>query len=342
MARMIPRTEVLQHTPAWQQALAKAIQSPRELLELLELDQKIPVAGHPAAQHFPLRVPHGFVARMTKGDPHDPLLRQVLPVDEEGRLAPGYSTDPLEEIDAMPVPGLLHKYAGRVLLTLTGACGVHCRYCFRRHFPYGDANPSPDRWQQALDYIASRDDVHEVLLSGGDPLSLSDRRLADLADGLNAIPHLKRLRIHTRMPVVLPERVDAALLGWLSDSRLTKVMVIHANHANEMDAKVRAAMTALRETGVQLLNQAVLLRGVNDRVRDQVALAETLFDSGVLPYYLHLLDRVQGAAHFEVPEPEARQLLHALQGCLPGYLVPRLAREEPDAPAKTWLGPRPA
>ncbi len=342
MARMIPRTEVLQHTPAWQQELAKAIQSPQELLELLELEREIPIASHAAAQRFPLRVPRGFVARMTKGDAHDPLLRQILPLDEEGRPAPGYTSDPLEELDAMPVPGLLHKYAGRVLLTLTGACGVHCRYCFRRHFPYSDANPAPDQWQQALDYIADRDDVHEVLLSGGDPLSLSDRRLGELVDSLDAIPHLRRLRIHTRMPVVLPERVDTALLNWLSASRLAKVLVIHANHANEIDAGVRTALADLRQADVTLFNQAVLLRGVNDRVRDQAALAETLFDSGVLPYYLHLLDRVQGAAHFEVTEPEARRLLRALQGCLPGYLVPRLAREEASAPSKTWLGPLPA
>ncbi len=336
---MIPRTVVLQHTPAWQRALAQAIQDPRELLTLLQLDQQLPVARDPAARQFPMRVPRGFAARMQVGDPHDPLLRQVLPLDEEGRIVPGFSADPLEELEAMPVPGLLHKYAGRVLLTLTGACAVHCRYCFRRHFPYTEANPSPNQWDAALDYIRARPDIHEVLLSGGDPLSLSDRRLASLAQQLDAIPHLQRLRIHTRLPVVLPERIDASLLAWLEASRLTPVMVIHANHAREIDADVTAGMAALRQQGVQLLNQAVLLRGINDSVPALTALSETLIAAGVLPYYLHLLDPVAGAAHFEVPEPEARQLLQALQDQLPGYLVPRLAREEPAATSKTWLHP---
>jgi EF-P beta-lysylation protein EpmB len=335
---MIPRTAVLQHTPAWQQALAQAITDPHELLALLQLDQRL-AAQDPAARRFPLRVPRGFAARMQPGDPADPLLRQVLPLDAEGRLVPGFSADPLEELAAMPVPGLLHKYAGRVLLTLTGACGVHCRYCFRRHFPYADANPSANQWDAALDYIRVRPDIHEVLLSGGDPLSLSDRRLAALAQQLDAIPHLQRLRIHTRMPVVLPERVDDALLAWLAASRLTPVLVLHANHAHEIDDRVVDALAALRRQRVQLLNQAVLLRGVNDSLEALVALSETLIAAGVLPYYLHLLDPVAGAAHFEVPEAEARALLRGLQERLPGYLVPRLAREEPAAGSKTWLYP---
>jgi EF-P beta-lysylation protein EpmB len=336
---MIPRTTALQHTPAWQKALAQAIQDPRELLQLLQLESRLPVATDPAALHFPLRVPRGFAARMRVGDPLDPLLRQVLPLDAEGRPAAGFSADPLAEQAAMPVPGLLHKYRGRVLLTLTGACGVHCRYCFRRHFPYGDANPAPDQWEAALDYLRSQPDIHEVLLSGGDPLSLNDRRLAGLVRQLEAIPHLKRLRIHSRLPVVLPERVDDGLLAWLADSRLTRVLVIHANHAREIDASVAAALSALRGTGTQLLNQAVLLRGVNDSPEALADLSEALIAAGVQPYYLHLLDRVSGTAHFEVPEREALDLLRALQTRLPGYLVPRLAREEPGASSKTWLQP---
>ena len=336
---MIPRTAVLQHTPAWQRVLAQAIQDPRELLQLLQLESRLPVAADPAALRFPLRVPRGFVARMRIGDPLDPLLRQVLPLDEEGRAAPGFSTDPLAEQAAMPVPGLLHKYRGRVLLTLTGACGVHCRYCFRRHFPYSDANPAPDQWEAALDYVRRHADVHEVLLSGGDPLSLSDRRLAELVRQLESIPHLKRLRIHSRLPVVLPERVDADLLAWLAGTRLTRVLVIHANHARELDDRVGQALAEIRKTGTQLLNQAVLLRGVNDTLAALADLSETLIDYGVQPYYLHLLDRVAGTAHYEVPEAEARGLLRALQARLPGYLVPRLAREEAGADAKTWLQP---
>jgi EF-P beta-lysylation protein EpmB len=334
---MIPRTAVLQHTPAWQRALAQAIQDPRELLQLLRLESQLQAATDPAALRFPLRVPRGFAARMRAGDPHDPLLRQVLPLDAEGRPAPGFSSDPLAEQAAMPVPGLLHKYRGRVLLTLTGACAVHCRYCFRRHFPYSEANPASTQWEAALEYLRDHPDVHEVLLSGGDPLSLSDRRLVGLVRQLEAIPHLKRLRIHTRLPVVLPERVDANLLAWLADCRLTRVLVIHANHAREIDARVTGALAELGRTGTLLLNQAVLLRGVNDDVSALADLSETLIETGVQPYYLHLLDRVAGTAHFEVPESEARTLLRSLQARLPGYLVPRLAREEPGADSKTWL-----
>ena len=336
---MIPRTAVLQHTPAWQRALAQAIQDPRELLRLLQLETQLPVATDPQALQFPLRVPRGFAARMRVGDPLDPLLRQVLPLDAEGRPVPGFSTDPLAEQAAMPVPGVLHKYRGRVLLTLTGACAVHCRYCFRRHFPYNDANPAPTQWEAALDYLRQQSDIHEVLLSGGDPLALSDRRLAGLVRQLEAIPHLKRLRIHTRLPVVLPERVNADLLAWLADCRLTRVLVIHANHAQEIDAPVTGALAELRRTGTQLLNQAVLLRGVNDTVTALSDLSETLIGAGVQPYYLHLLDRVAGTAHYEVPDREARSLLRSLQARLPGYLVPRLAREEPGADAKTWIQP---
>lgn len=239
----------------------------------------------------------------------------------------------------MPVPGLLHKYQGRVLLTLTGACAVHCRYCFRRHFPYSEANPATSHWEASLDYIRRHPDIEEVLLSGGDPLSLSDRRLGPLVRELAAIPHLKRLRIHSRLPVVLPERVNGDLLAWLADCRLTRVLVIHANHARELDAPVHQALSEIRNTGTHLLNQAVLLRGVNDSVTALAELSTALIDTGVQPYYLHLLDRVAGTAHFEVPEAEALALLRALQACLPGYLVPRLAREEAGASSKHWLQP---
>ncbi len=323
--------------PAWQRALQEALRDPAELLRLLELDPALLPGARRAAQAFPLRVPRGFVARMRRGDPADPLLRQVLPLGEELAPAPQFGPDPLGELAAQVVPGVLHKYAGRALLITTGACAVHCRYCFRRHFPYGEANPAPGQWERALDYLAADASLSEVILSGGDPLALPDARLAELARRLAAIPHLRRLRVHTRLPVVLPERVDAALLDWLCGTRLQPVLVLHANHANEIDATMAAALQPLRARGVPLLNQAVLLRGVNDSAAALAALSEALFAAGVLPYYLHLLDRVAGAAHFDVPEAEARRLMEALRAALPGYLVPRLVREVAGASSKLPL-----
>ena len=331
---MIPETAPIRQTPVWQQELARAITAPEELLVATGLGTEWLPAARAAARLFPLRVPHGFVARMRVGDPHDPLLRQVLPLAEECVTAPGFATDPVGDAAAMTVPGVLHKYRGRVLLTATGACAVHCRYCFRRHFRYADANPAADHWQAALGYIAGDVSISEVILSGGDPLTLSDRRLGELTDALAAIPHVQRLRIHTRLPIVLPERVDDGLLAWLGNLRLPGVVVVHVNHANELDAAVKAALARLKDAGVQLLNQSVLLRGVNDSGAALAALSEALFACGVLPYYLHLLDKVQGAAHFDVPETAASAIVTEMQGRLPGYLVPRLVRELPGAPAK--------
>ena len=331
---MIPGTTVLRQPPPWQTLLAGAVTDPAELLALLGLGQELLPAARAAARLFPLRVPRGYVARMRRHDLSDPLLRQVLPLGAENDAHPGYSPDPVGDLEAQAAPGVLHKYAGRVLLTATGACAVHCRYCFRRHFPYAAANASADRWQGALTYIAADPSVSEVILSGGDPLTLSDRRLAEFATGLAAVPHVARLRIHTRLPVVLPERVNDELLGWLGSTRLQTVMVLHVNHANEIDQVVHAAARRLCAAGVTLLNQSVLLRGVNDDVDTLAALSEALFAAGILPYYLHLLDRVQGAAHFDVDEPTAQAIMRELNARLPGYLVPRLVREIAGTPGK--------
>lgn len=317
----------------WQRSLARAVSDVGELCELLGLDRR-QLPGIDPESDFPLRVPRSFVARMRRGDPLDPLLRQVLPLERERLPVAGFTCDPLAETDASPAPGLLHKYRGRVLLLAAGACGVHCRYCFRRHFPYAEHRPWAADWRPALDYIAGDREIAEVILSGGDPLTASDRRLSRLADDLAAVPHVRRLRLHTRMPVVLPERVDDSLLRWLKRSRLETVVVIHANHAREIDGEVRRALGRLAAAGVTLLNQSVLLKGVNDRPEDLEALSEALFAAGVLPYYLHLLDRVHGAAHFEVDEAAARDLVRELIERLPGYLVPRLVREVPGVPAK--------
>jgi len=311
----------------WQQAWREAVRDPRELLALLGLqDLALGVSSEAAAQ-FPLRVPRGFVARMRHGDPHDPLLRQVLPLDAEMRPVPGFTLDAVGDGAAKAGPGVIHKYAGRALLVATGSCAVHCRYCFRRHFPYAEETAAAGGWREAIAAIAADPSIEEVLLSGGDPLSLATAKLAELTDALRELPHVRRLRLHTRLPIVLPERVDAELTGWLASLPWPVAIVVHANHANEFDASVDAAMRDLRATGATLLNQAVLLRGVNDDVDALAALAERSFDAGVLPYYLHQLDRVAGAAHFEVDDGTALALHAALVARQSGYLVPRLVRE---------------
>jgi len=336
---MIPTSLPFRQPPAWQRALQDAVTDPAELLGLVGLGPQWLEPARAAARQFPLRVPRGFVARMRRGDPRDPLLLQVLPLVAELDEVPGYRADPVGDLAARAGRGLLHKYSGRALLVTTGACAIHCRYCFRRHFPYEQENASRDAFGPALDVIRADASLREVLLSGGDPLTLSDRRLAALFDELQAIPHVQRVRLHSRLPIVLPERIDDGFLAAWSRLRLQKVMVVHANHAREIDASVRAAVAALRDTGTTVLNQSVLLGGINDRAEDLVELSETLFDAGVLPYYLHVLDPVAGAAHFDVPLETARGLVADVASRLPGYLVPRLVREDPGAPAKTMVPP---
>jgi len=264
---------------------------------------------------------------MEFGNPQDPLLKQVLPISEEQQDVPGFTVDAVGDDASRVVPGVLHKYEGRALLITTGACAVHCRYCFRRHYAYGDEPKRLDDWQPALEYLAGVDDVTEVLLSGGDPLMLTDRRLSELIDRLEAIPHLKRLRIHTRLPIVLPNRVTEALLSRLTEGRLQPVVVVHANHPRELVNDCADALLELTRRRILTLNQAVLLRGVNDDADTLVALSERLLELGVLPYYLHQLDRVQGTAHFEVSEERGRELMAELRRRLPGYAVPRYVRE---------------
>jgi len=334
---MIPETGAIRQTPAWQQEIARAITDPAELLEALGLNAAWLPAARAAAQQFPLRVPRGFVSRMSRNNPHDPLLRQVLPLAEECLATTGFDADPVGDLAAMTAPGVLRKYQGRALLTATGACAVHCRYCFRRHFPYAESSAGTNHWRAAIETLAGDTSLREVILSGGDPLSLSDRRLAEFIDAAAAIAHLERLRFHTRLPVVLPERVTPEFVRLIASTRLTVVVVIHANHANEIDKAVVDALARLRGAGVMILNQSVLLRGVNDRVDVLASLSEKLSAAGVIPYYLHQLDRVQGAAHFEVPDDEARELIDQLAARLPGYLVPRLVREVAGEPCKRPL-----
>ncbi len=322
-----PRQPAPLAAPRWQQAWRDAVRDPRELLALLGLDALMERVSDEAATQFPLRVPRGFVARMRYGDPHDPLLRQVLPLDDEMRPVAGYGLDAVGDGAAKTGAGVIQKYRGRALLVATGSCAINCRYCFRRHFPYSDETAAREGWREAIDLIRDDSSVEEILLSGGDPLSLSNAKLAELTDALAGIPHVRRLRIHSRLPVVLPERIDDGLLAWLTGLRWPATLVIHANHGNEFDAAVDAALARLRGAGVHLLNQAVLLRGVNDDVDALAALSERGLAAGVLPYYLHQLDRVAGAAHFEVDDARARTLHAALAARLSGYLVPRLVRE---------------
>lgn len=323
--------------PAWQVELSQAINKLDELLALLELNPNQLDATWQAMPSFPLRVPRGFVNRMRKGDANDPLLRQILPVTQELQVTPGFVLDPLQEKTSNPLAGLIHKYQGRVLLTTVGTCSINCRYCFRRHFPYSANNPGKTGWDKVIAYIAADSSIKEVILSGGDPLVANDAYLQALCQKIAAISHVTTLRIHSRMPIVLPARITDSLVAMLKSLALNIVMVTHCNHANEVDGAVEVALAKLKQAGITMLNQAVLLKGVNDRAEVLAALSEGLFKQGVLPYYLHLLDKVQGTAHFDVDVDTALALMKTLQEKLPGYLVPKLVREQPGQPHKVLV-----
>lgn len=319
----------------WHSQLRDVITSRTELLGVLNLRLEDVATGTTACDDFPLKVPRSFVSRMRCADPTDPLLLQVLSLDQEMSETGDYSLDPLRENDQIPYRGIIHKYKGRVLLIASGGCAVNCRYCFRRHFPYSDHRNSRDEWQEALDYIRTDKNIDEVILSGGDPLILDDAHLSELAGSIADIAHVKRLRIHTRLPIVIPARVTAGLLNAIRPENVQTIVVLHCNHANEIDYQVTAAVAALRDRDITVLNQAVLLQGVNDSLVAQIALSQSLFDAGVLPYYLHMLDKVAGAGHFDVDEARAQALMQELQAHLPGYMVPKLVREVPGARAKS-------
>ncbi|MEZ5566226.1 MAG: EF-P beta-lysylation protein EpmB [Gammaproteobacteria bacterium] len=315
------------------------MQNPEELLRLLGLTAEECGLSQSALANFPLRVPRAYVERIRPGDPRDPLLLQILPVMDETLAIDGFAADPVGDLASTRTPGLLQKYAGRALLITTGACAIHCRYCFRRGFPYAEQSAAGDQLEAALQEIASDPTLAEIILSGGDPMVISDIRLRKLLQHLDAIPHIQRIRLHTRVPVVQPERVTSELLATLQSLRTRVVVVVHANHARELDDAAVAALRALAGVTGPVLNQSVLLRNINDSVDALASLSTALFDAGVLPYYLHQLDPVAGAAHFDVPDDEALRLVGELLQRLPGYLVPRLVREVPGASSKTLLGP---
>ena len=323
--------------PAWQSEVRAAIRDAGELCRRLQLPPELARQARSGAEQFPVFVPPSWLQRIRPGDPDDPLLRQVLPAGGEAHEAIDFTRDPVGDAAAHRAPGLLQKYQARALLIVTGTCAVHCRYCFRRHFPYETTPRRDSAWDPALLEIDSDQSVREVILSGGDPLMLVDQRLRQLAGRIAEIAHVVRLRIHSRLPVVIPSRVTEEMLEWLAGGRLRPVMVIHANHAQELDGDVAAACDRLTSAGVLLLNQTVLLAGVNDSPAAQCDLSERLIDIGVTPYYLHQLDRVAGAAHYLVGESRGRRIIEEMRRRLPGYAVPRYVREEPGAPSKTWL-----
>jgi len=321
-------------TISWQDELARAISDPRKLFALLELDTATLASVLPAHKDFKLKVPHPYLKKIRRGDINDPLLRQVLPIGNELAEMPGYHTDPLAESMANPMPGLIHKYHGRVLLVVSPACAIHCRYCFRRHFPYQNNNPGRQQWQRPLDYIAMNPSINEVIFSGGDPLAANDQHLRWLTEQIASIAHVKRLRVHTRLPVVIPSRITADCVKWLTETRLQSIVVLHINHPNELGNDVQEAVARLKSAGIDVLNQTVLLNGVNARADTLISLSEKLYETGILPYYLHVLDAVQGAEHFAVKDEKVKELQQQMLARLPGYLVPRIVIEKPGAASK--------
>jgi EF-P beta-lysylation protein EpmB len=323
---------------SWQRELASAIRDPDHLIDTLGLPDELRAGARQAAALFPLLVTRSFLSRMRPGDPRDPLLLQVLPLGAEADRVPGFVSDALAEQNAHAAPGLLQKYVGRALLISTGACAIHCRYCFRRDFPYGDEPRRLSDWEPAFERLSEDESIREAILSGGDPLMLTDSRLTEIIRRLDTIPHLDRLRIHTRLPIVLPSRVTRPLVKLLRSTRMTPIIVVHANHPAELVDDCARAVRRLVRSGLTVLNQAVLLRGINDSVEILSALSERLINLGAIPYYLHQLDRVSGTAHFEVPEFRGLELVAALRSRLPGYAVPQYVREIPGEPHKVPLG----
>ena len=338
---MITRSELGVQTinaiDCWQSQLTSAITSPKQLLTMLKLDTSLLPATFEASQNFKLKAPLSYVKRIKQGDINDPLLKQILPIDAECLEVEGYGKDPLQEWSQNPTDGVIHKYQGRLLLIVSGACAINCRFCFRRHFPYEDNRLSRDSLQKAIDYIAADTSISEVIFSGGDPLANSDKRLSAIISQLNMIPHLDTLRVHTRLPIMIPERVTDELITLLSTQRLKSVVVLHCNHSNEINEEVQRAIQKMAQVGITLLNQTVLLKGINDSADSLLALNKKLFHASVLPYYLHLLDPVQGAAHFDVKEPKAIEIMQQLSAKSPGYLVPKIVREIAGKPNKTRI-----
>ena len=324
---------MLQNIKTWQQDLTEGFNNINDICEYLNINLTENKLTN-LTTNFPLRVPRGFVDRMKKGDINDPLLRQVLPSQDENISNYGYTADPVGDLDSMAEAGVIHKYHGRVLLITTGSCAINCRYCFRRNFPYNDFQLSTKKHQKAINYIQQNQDISEVILSGGDPLLLNDKKILHLLEQLEAIPHIKRIRIHSRIPIVLPSRITPEFCDQLSSIKKDLIFVMHSNHANELDNKVQVACHLLKKADIHLLNQTVLLKGINDNAEQLCSLSEKLFNFGIMPYYLHLLDKAAGTAHFDISEQQGITLMTQIKSTLPGYLVPKLVREQAGAANK--------
>jgi len=322
-----PASQLINLHSDWKAELSNCVSSIDELLNQLGLNTDDLNATEQAATEFPIKVPQPFVQLMEYGNPEDPLLKQVLPIKSELSLDTNFSKDPVDESNFNPVPGIVHKYRNRVLMIISPNCAINCRYCFRRHFPYEENRQSKQQWLKALDYLKNRPEINEIIYSGGDPLAANDNFLGWLTQKIESIEHIKRLRIHTRLPVVIPSRIDDQLLSWLGNTRLKPTVVMHINHANEIDSGLSLGIDRLKAIGITILNQSVLLKGINDSPQSLVCLSEKLFDTGIMPYYLHRLDPVQGASHFDVPKDQAIDIFRQIQAQLPGFLVPKLVQE---------------
>ncbi|MGC6481736.1 MAG: EF-P beta-lysylation protein EpmB [Porticoccaceae bacterium] len=321
----------------WKTELSHCVNSIDELLNQLGLKAEDLNATEQAATKFSIKVPQSFVQLMEYGNPNDPLLKQVLPITSELQVDNNFSTDPVDESSFNPVPGIVHKYRNRVLMIISPNCAINCRYCFRRHFPYDKNRQSKQQWLKALDYLKTKPEINEVIFSGGDPLAANDHFLRWLTAEIESIQHIKRLRIHTRLPVVIPSRVDDQLLNWLGNTRLKPTLVLHINHANEIDEALRQGVDRLKKSGITVLNQSVLLKGINDNSDQLISLSEKLFDAGIMPYYLHMLDPVQGASHFDVSRDRAVEIFRQIQTELPGFLVPKLVQERAGERSKSLI-----